>query len=120
MFFSEIWRLKLHVVSAIVHGKFVLTNVDYNQFSHGADFTCSMFMEIMLRLGNNLGDTVYIQADNTVKETKVRINENERYFSKFILKYLKKCQIFLNFDNMDDDQILSSSSIKSHRLLWNY
>ena len=62
--------LKTHITAVKVHGKFVNSYVDYNQFPHDPNLTIHVLMDTLndLRVQNQLGIDLYLQLDNTGTE----------------------------------------------------
>lgn len=42
------WRLKIHVVGALVHGRHPIMFLDYQQLPHDSNLTCNIFIQVLL------------------------------------------------------------------------
>mgnify|MGYP001794122203 CR=1 FL=1 len=44
------WKLKIHVVGAMVHGRPPIVFLDYQQHQHDSNLTCNLLLQVKLNL----------------------------------------------------------------------
>lgn len=44
------WRLKIHIVGTLVHGRHPICYLDYHQHAHDANLTCNIVVQVFYRL----------------------------------------------------------------------
>lgn len=44
------WKLKVHVVGAMVHGRHPICFLDYHQHAHDSNLTCNILLQVLLFL----------------------------------------------------------------------
>jgi hypothetical protein len=89
---GNIWRLKVNLMGAIVHGIGVYGFFDAFQWAHGASYTLSVLVHILSML-DFLPDVLYLQLDNCPGQNKNRfsikfeiISINSKKILHFIIK----------------------------------
>lgn len=64
------WKLRTHLVGAIVHGFGVFGFFDYFQYPHASNLTIHVLLTILYERKNSLPDILYLQMDNCARENK--------------------------------------------------
>ncbi|KAK3754649.1 hypothetical protein QZH41_010707, partial [Actinostola sp. cb2023] len=110
---EKAWRLKVHVVGALIHGRHPIMFLDYQQHSHDSNMTANVLLQALWIHRELLPNTLYIQMDNTCKE-----NKNQYVFA--FLSYLVETKIFdkieasflpVGHTHIDVDQMFSRLSV---------
>ncbi|XP_063406405.1 uncharacterized protein LOC134690365 [Mytilus trossulus] len=109
---SCLWKLRVHLAGAIVHGVGIYGFFDYMQYQHGSALTIHVLINILWMLKEKLPATLYMQMDNCGRENK------NRYLFAFLgllveLKVFKKIKVsFLpvGHTHEDIDQVFSRFS----------
>lgn len=73
---SNIWRLRVHLMAAIVHGIGIFGFFDTFQWAHGSSFTISILVHV-LGILQHIPDVLYLQLDNCPGQNK----------NKYVLKF---------------------------------
>ena len=89
---SSLWRLRTHITGVILHtkapgGKLVYCYVDLIQYPHDGNLTLTVIIDSLVRFTKsyNLPKVLYLQMDNTCRETK----------NKYVLTF---CAILVNLN----------------------
>ena len=69
---SGMWKLRTHLIGAIVHGIGIYGYFDYYQYPHGSNLTIHVLLDVLHRNKDRLPDTLYLQMDNCGRENKNR------------------------------------------------
>lgn len=69
---AGMWKLRTHLVGAIIHGIGNYGYFDYYQYSHGSNLTINILMRLLTKLKDSLPPVLYLQLDNCWRENKNR------------------------------------------------
>ncbi|XP_071143255.1 uncharacterized protein [Mytilus edulis] len=112
-FADGMWKLKTHLLGAIVHGIGAYGFFDIFQWPHGSNLTVSTLMNILFMMKDSLPEVLYLQMDNCGRENK------NRYLMSFLaflveLKVFRKIKLsflMVGHTHEDIDQMFSRFSI---------
>ncbi|CAG2204723.1 unnamed protein product [Mytilus edulis] len=71
---SGIWKLRTHLVGALVHGVGLYGFFDWYQYAHSSNLTIHVILSILLMTKDSLPDVLYLQMDNCARENKNRFS----------------------------------------------
>ncbi|XP_071168335.1 uncharacterized protein [Mytilus edulis] len=106
---SGMWKLKTHLVGALVHGVGLYGFFDWYQYAHSSNLTIHVILNILLMTKDSLPDVLYLQMDNCARENKNRFVFG--FLSLLVeLKVLKKIKVsflMVGHTHEDIDQFFS-------------
>ncbi|VDI55323.1 Hypothetical predicted protein [Mytilus galloprovincialis] len=97
-FADGMWKLKTHLLGAIVHGIGAYGFFDIFQWPHGSNLTVSTLMNILFMMKDSLPEVLYLQMDNCGRENK------NRYLMSF-LAFLVELKIVVGIAGGEDADI---------------
>ncbi|XP_053393596.1 uncharacterized protein LOC128555383 [Mercenaria mercenaria] len=105
---GNIWKVKSNLMGAIVHGYGLYGFFDSFQWSHGAAYTISILVQVLLLL-DNIPDTLYIQLDNCPGQKKNRyvLGFLAKLVEENIFKKVKLSFLMVGHTHEDIDQLFS-------------
>ncbi|XP_053385302.1 uncharacterized protein LOC123524917 isoform X2 [Mercenaria mercenaria] len=105
---GNIWKVKINLMGAIVHGYGLYGFFDSFQWSHGAAYTISILVQVLLLL-DNIPDTLYIQLDNCLGQNKNRyvLGFLAKLVEENIFKKVKLSFLMVGHTHEDIDQLFS-------------
>ena len=66
------WKLRTHLLGAIVHGIGTYGFFDVFQYPHGSNLTVTILLQLLYGMKDSLPETLYLQMDNCGRENKNR------------------------------------------------
>ncbi|CAC5388899.1 unnamed protein product [Mytilus coruscus] len=72
---AGMWKLRTHLVGALVHGVGLYGFFDWYQYAHSSNLTIHVILSILLMTKDSLPDVLYLQMDNCARENKNRYGD---------------------------------------------
>ena len=98
-FADGMWKLKTHLLGAIVHGIGAYGFFDIFQWPHGSNLTVSTLMNILFMMKDSLPEVLYLQMDNCGRENKNRydyyIKNSDKCNAQIEISKIHHCLILM-------------------------
>ncbi|XP_053398137.1 uncharacterized protein LOC128556611 [Mercenaria mercenaria] len=109
---GNLWRVKVGLMAALVHGVGIYGFFDAYQWGHGSSYTISALVHVLLML-DSLPDVLYLQLDNCPGQNKNRfvLGFLAYLIEAGVFKKVKLSFLMVGHTHEDIDQIFSRLSV---------